>query len=373
MAGAHRRVLAAGSLFAAITLSAAACTSSNSNNNSVSGGSTASSGSSASGTIALLLPETKTTRYEAADKPYFEAKFKQLCPNCTIKYSNADQNAATQQSQAEQAITNGAKVLVLDPVDGDAAAVIAKNATSHGVKVLSYDRLIKGAPVDAYISFDNVKVGQLQGAALVNKLGANAKKGQVIMINGSSDDNNALLFKQGALSALNGKVNIGYQTFTPDWAPDTAGREMDQAITKVGKNNIAAAYSANDGMAGAVVASLKRAGVTPLPPVTGQDAELAAVQRILTGEQFMSVYKAIKPEAEQAAQLAFNMLQGKAVTDLATAKTDNGAGQVPSVLLTPVELTKSNIQSTVIKDGFIKVSDLCAGSYASACKSAGIS
>jgi D-xylose transport system substrate-binding protein len=320
-----------------------------------------------------LLPETKTTRYEAADKPYFEAKFKALCASCKVLYSNADQNSATQQSQAEQAMTNGAKVLVLDPVDGAAAAVIAKEATTKGVKVLSYDRLIKGASVDAYISFDNEKVGQLQGTALLGALGAKAKTGQVIMINGSSDDNNALLFKKGALSVLQGKVNIGYQTFTPDWAPDTAGREMDQAITKVGKSNIAAAYSANDGMAGAIVASLKRAGVTPLPPVTGQDAELAAVQRILTGEQFMSVYKAIKPEAEQAAQLAFNMLQGKAVTDLATAQTDNGAGQVPSVLLTPVELTKSNIETTVVKDGFLKVSDLCAGSYKSACAAAGVS
>ncbi|MGF7236554.1 MAG: sugar ABC transporter substrate-binding protein [Frankia sp.] len=367
-------MLAAGSVLAALTLSVAACTSSNSSSGS--SGSAGSSGtsatSSASGSIGLLLPETKTTRYEAADKPYFEAKFKALCPNCKILYSNADQNAATQQSQAEQAMTNGAKVLVLDPVDGKAAAVIARDAASKGVKVVSYDRLISGAKIDAYISFDNEKVGQLQGQALVDKLGSKAKTGQVIMINGSADDNNALLFKKGALSVLTGKVNIGYQTFTPDWAPDTAGTEMDQAITKVGKNNIAAAYSANDGMAAAIVASLKRAGVNPLPPVTGQDAQVDAVQRILVGQQFMSVYKAIKPEAEQAAQLAFALLQGKTVTDIATSTTDNGAGQIPSVLLTPVELTKSNIQSTVIKDGFLTVSDICTSAYKSACTAAGI-
>jgi D-xylose transport system substrate-binding protein len=372
VAAAHRRLLAAGSMLAVLTLSVAACTSSNSSSGPSSSGSSAGSGKG--GTIALLLPETKTTRYEAADKPYFEAKFKALCPTCKIIYSNADQNTATQQNQADQAITNGAKVLVLDPVDGTAAGVIAKNAASRGVKVVSYDRLIKGAAVDAYISFDNERVGQIQGTALVDKLGAAAKTSQIIMINGSADDNNALLFKKGAHEALDGKIKgVAYETFTPDWAPNTAGTEMDQAITKVGKGKFAAVYSANDGMAGAIVASLKRAGVTPLPPVTGQDAELAAVQRILTGEQFMTVYKAIKPEAEQTAQIAYNLLKGQSITSLATASTSNGAGNVPSVLLTPVELTKANIQSTVIKDGFLKVSDLCAGTYAAACTAAGIS
>jgi D-xylose transport system substrate-binding protein len=370
--GTPRRLLAAGSLLAALVVGAAACTSSNGGSSSSSPSGSAASQGSISGTVALLLPESKTARYEAADKPYFEAKFTQLCPSCKIIYSNANQDSALQQNQAEQALTNGAKVLVLDPVDGKAAAVIARDAAAKGVKVVSYDRLIQGGPVNAYVSFDNQLVGKLQGQALLDKLGAKAKSGQIIMINGSKDDPNALDFNKGALSVLAGKVNIGYQTFTPDWSPDQAGTEMDQAITKVGKGNIVGVYSANDSMAGAVIASLKRAGVAPLPPVTGQDAELTAVQRIVVGDQFMSVYKAIKPEAEQAATLAYTLLQGRPIDSIATARSDNGAGQVPSVLLTPVELTKSNINSTVIKDGFIKASALCAGRYASACSAAGI-
>jgi D-xylose transport system substrate-binding protein len=374
VAGAHRRMLAAGSALAALTLSVAACTSSTSSTSSTSGsGSTVAAGSAGGGTIALLLPESKTTRYEAADRPYFEAKFTALCPACKIIYSNADDSTATQQNQADQAITNGAKVLVLDPVDGKAAAVIAKNATAHGVRVVSYDRLISGAPVAAYISFDNELVGKIQGQALVGELGAKARTGKIVMIDGSADDNNALLFRKGAHEALDGKATIAYETFTPDWDIPTAGREMDQAITKVGKGNIVGVYAANDGLAGAIVASLKRADVTPLPPVTGQDAELAAVQRILTGEQFMTVYKAIRPEANQAAQLAYDLLRGQSVTSIATAATDNGAGSVPSVLLTPVELTKANISGTVIKDGFIRTSALCAGTYATACQAAGLS
>lgn len=378
MVGLSRRLVAAGSLFAALVVGAAACTSSTSSNGTGSGSGPAagpsgqSSGAARTGTIALLLPESKTARYEAADKPYFEAKFASLCPSCKIIYSNANQDSALQQNQAEQALTNGAKVLVLDPVDGKAAAVIARSAAAKGVKVLSYDRLIQGAAVDAYVSFNNQLVGQLQGKALLDRLGANPTRGQIIMINGSKDDPNALDFNKGALSVLNGKVTIGYQTFTPDWSPDQAGTEMDQAITKVGKGNIIGVYSANDGMAGAIIASLKRAGVTPLPPVTGQDAELAAVQRILVGDQFMTIYKPIKPEAEQAATLAYALLQGQSVTSIATARSDNGAGQVPSVLFTPVELTKTNISSTVVKDGFIKASALCAGTYAAACSSAGI-
>jgi D-xylose transport system substrate-binding protein len=371
VAGGRRRLLAIISVAAAVALTAAGCTSSNSSSGNSSG--TGSGQAAQSGTIALLLPETKTARYEAADRPYLEAKIKQLCPGCKVLYSNANQNSATQQTQAEQAITNGAKVLVLDPVDGVAAAVIARSAASRGVKVLSYDRPVKGAPIDAYVSFDNEKVGRLQGQALLDKLGSRASSGQVVMINGSQDDNNALLFKKGALSVLQGKVTIGFETFTPDWAPDTAGREMDQAITKVGKPNIIGVYSANDGMAGAIIASLKRAGFSPLPPVTGQDAELSAVQRILAGDQFMSIYKPIKPEADKSAELAVALLRGQSISGMATEKFDNGAGQIPSAIFDPIVLTKDNVKDTVVKDDYVKVSELCAGSYASACTAAGIS
>ena len=335
------------------------------------GGEASPSAAGASGTIALLLPETKTARYESQDRPLFEAKFKELCPSCEILYSNADQDASKQQQQAEAALTKGAKVLVLDPVDGKSAANIVAKAQQQGVKVLSYDRLTQG-PIDAYISFDNERVGQLQGEGLLKALGDKASSGDIVMINGDPTDNNATLFKKGAHSALDGKVTIGKEYDTPEWSPDNAQREMEQAITALGKGKIVGVYAANDGTAGGAIAALKGAGVSPLPPVTGQDAELAAIQRILAGEQALTIYKAIKPEAEMAAQMAYDLLQGKPPSGTATT-VKNETKDVPSVLLTPVEVTKDNVKDTVIKDGFWTVDQICTGEYAKACASAGLS
>jgi D-xylose transport system substrate-binding protein len=334
------------------------------------GGSASASGGGASGTIALLLPETKTARYESQDRPLFEAKFKELCPNCEILYSNADQDASKQQQQAEAALTKGAKVLVLDPVDGKAAANIVAKAQQQGAKVLSYDRLTQG-PIDAYISFDNERVGKLQGEGLLKALGSKASSGDIVMINGDPTDNNATLFKKGAHSVLDGKVKIGKEYDTPTWSPDNAQREMEQAITALGKDKIVGVYAANDGTAGGAIAALKGGGVNPLPPVTGQDAELAAIQRILAGEQALTIYKAIKPEAEMAAQMAYDLLQGKQPSGTATT-VNNDTKDVPSVLLNPVTVTKDNINDTVIKDGFWKVDQICTGEYAKACASAGL-
>jgi D-xylose transport system substrate-binding protein len=337
---------------------------------STSGGSASPEASGASGTIALLLPETKTARYESQDRPLFEAKFKELCPNCEVLYSNADQDASKQQQQAEAALTKGAKVLVLDPVDGKSAANIVAKAQQQGVKVLSYDRLTQG-PIDAYISFDNERVGKLQGEGLLTALGDKAKAGDIVMINGDPTDNNATLFKKGAHSVLDGKVNIGKEYDTPQWSPDNAQREMEQAITALGKDKIVGVYAANDGTAGGAIAALKGGGVSPLPPVTGQDAELAAIQRILAGEQALTIYKAIKPEAEMAAQMAYDLLQGKPPSGT-TSTVKNDTKDVPSALLTPVEVTKDNVKDTVIKDGFWTVDQICTGEYAKACASAGL-
>ena len=373
-----RRALIAGMAVVAMA-GLAACGSSNNNNSSSSSGgggssSSTNSGGSSGGKIALLLPETKTTRYETADKPDFEAKVQALCSSCQIIYSNADQDASKQQSQAEAAITAGAKVLVLDPVDSASAGAIANQAKQSNIPVISYDRLITGAPVDYYISFDNVQVGKLQGQAMVKALGSPQGK-SIVMINGSPTDNNAKLFKQGAHSVLDSSgVKIAKEYDTPDWSPDKAQTEMDQAITSVGKDNIDGVYSANDGMAAGIVASMKGGGLDPTKvPLTGQDAQVDGIQRILAGQQYMTVYKAIKPEAEAAATLAVALAQGKsAPSGLVNGKTDNGAGQVPSVLLTPISVTKDNVKDTVIKDGFLKASDICTSAYASACKAAGI-
>jgi D-xylose transport system substrate-binding protein len=335
------------------------------------GGSGNPGSTSTGGKIALLLPETKTARYESKDRPLFEAKVKALCSSCEILYSNANQDAAQQQSQAEAALTNGAKVLVLDAVDGAAAAAIANKAKQQNVPVISYDRLITGTPnVDYYISFDNAAVGKLQGTALLQALGSKTNA-SVVMINGSPTDNNAKLFKQGAHSVLDGKVTIAKEYDTPDWSPDKAQNEMTQALTALG-NKVDGVLAANDGTGGGAIAAMKAAGVKPLPPVTGQDAELAAVQRIIAGEQYMTVYKAIKPEAEGAAQLAVDLVQGKKPTN-ATGSTNNGAKDVPSVLLTPVAVTKDTVKSTVVADSFWSASDICTTQYADACKAAGIS
>jgi D-xylose transport system substrate-binding protein len=337
----------------------------------------ATSGGGTSGKIALLLPETKTARYESQDRPLFEKKMKELCPDCQIVYSNADQDASKQQSQAEAAITEGVKVMVLDPVDAASAATIVNRAKQSKIPVISYDRLVSDAPVDYYISFDNEKVGKLQGDALVKKLADDGNpKGPIIKINGAPTDNNAKLFKQGSNDALaQAGVQISKQYDTPDWSPDKAQQEMEQGITAVGKDKIKGVYAANDGTAGGAIAAMKSAGMDPQKiPTTGQDAELAAIQRIIAGTQFMTVYKAIKPEAETAAQLAYDLLQGnKPAADVVNGQTDNGGGQIPSVLLQPVEVTQDNIQDTIIKDGFWTVDQICTAEYKKACTAAGIS
>jgi D-xylose transport system substrate-binding protein len=366
----RKRAASYGGLIAAVTaiaLLAAACST---NNGSSSGGS-----SGGGKTIALLLPETKTTRYEAQDKPLFEAKVKALCSDCKIIYSNANQDASAQQSQADAALTNGAKVLVLDPVDSASAASIVNKAKAKNVPVISYDRLILNAPVDYYISFDNVQVGKLQATELVKKLKANGKSGSIVMINGAPTDNNAKLFKQGAHSVLDSSgVKIAKEYDTPDWSPDKAQTEMQQAITAVGKANINGVYAANDGTGGGAIAAMKGAGMDPKKvPTTGQDAELAAVQRVISGEQYMTVYKPIQPLVDATAPIAVALAQKKPVPGgLVNTQENNGKKMVPTVKLPVIPVTKDNVKDTIVKDGYWTASQICTAAYKSACKAAGI-
>ena len=326
-------------------------------------------------TIALLLPESKTARYETQDRPSFEGKVAELCPECEIVYSNANQDASQQQQQVEAALAQDVDVLVLDPVDSAAAAVLVDAAKAQDVPVISYDRLITDADVDYYISFDNEEVGRLQGQALLDRLTADGNAdGTIVMINGAPTDNNATLFKQGAHSVLDeSTLTIAQEYDTPDWSPDEAQREMDQAITAVGAENIDGVYAANDGTAGGAIAAMKAAGISPLPPVTGQDAELAAIQRILAGEQYMTVYKAITPEAEAAAELAVALARGEdPPSGLVTGSVDNGMKDVESVLLTPIAVTIDNIQDTIVADEFWSVEEICTAEYQQFCADAGI-
>jgi D-xylose transport system substrate-binding protein len=338
--------------------------------------------------IALLLPESKTTRYEAHDHPEFDDAVKAACSDCELIYNNANQDAAEQQSQMESALTDGADVVVLDPVDSASAAAMVTLATQQDVPVVSYDRLILDTPdIAAYVSFDNVRVGELQGSALAKKLAADGNaSGPIVRINGSPTDNNAKLFGEGASKELDAAgVQVAKEYDTPDWSPDKAQTEMDQAITALGKTGFAGVYAMNDGTAGGAIAAMQGAGIdTKTIPTTGQDAELDAVQRILTGDQYMTVYKATRPEAETSAKIAVALAQGKPVPTsgllVQQTKTDNGAADIPSYLLTPVAVTKDNVataeyggQPLIGPDGYWTADDVCTPEVQSACQAAGIS
>jgi D-xylose transport system substrate-binding protein len=367
MAGRKARALAIAAAALALTLGIAAC----GGDDDDSGG-----GGGGGGKIALLLPETKTTRYEEQDRPNFEKHVKELCADCEVIYANANQDPAKQQQQAEAAITQGAKVIVISSVDVKSAAAIVQRAQQSDVKVVAYGRLIPDAPIDYYVSIDPFKVGQQQAEVqmdAIEKDGGSSPK--VVMINGAPTDSNAKPYKDGARQTLEKRGAQVVKSFdTPDWSPDKAQQEMEGSITSLGSDGFNAVYVANDGMAGGAIAALKGGNIDPATRfVTGQDAELAGIQRILVGEQLMTVYQPIIKIAETAAEIAVPIAEGKEpAADVTPEKVDNGEKQVPSALLATIAIEKDNIKSTVVKDGFLKVPDICTGQYAQACKEAGL-
>jgi D-xylose transport system substrate-binding protein len=327
-------------------------------------------------TVGLLLPEKENTRYEQFDYPFFKAKVGDLTRDeGNVKYANAEASATKQAEQIQQMIDDRVDVIVLDAVDAHAIAEGVQKAKDAGIPVIAYDRLAEG-PIDAYISFDNELVGEVQGRSLVEALGEDADSSdKIVMMNGSSTDPNAKQFKAGALSELNGKVTIAQSFDTKDWKPENAEANMTEAIEKIGKKNIAGVYSANDGMAGGIIKALENANVTDLPPITGQDAELSAVQRIVTGEQYMSVYKSYPQEAENAAEMAVARVQGRDIQfdALARDKVDSPTHKgIPAQLVPVVALTQDNLEETVIAEGFYKVSDICTAKYAEDCAELGL-
>ncbi|MCP2308356.1 D-xylose transport system substrate-binding protein [Kitasatospora paracochleata] len=322
-------------------------------------------------TVGLLLPErTSSTRYEAFDKPMIEASITGLCTRCTVDYANADGDEAAQKQQFDALVDRGVKVIVLDPVNAAVTAPWVDRAAKKGTKVIAYDRLAAGK-VAAYISFDNKRTGELQGQALLDALGPKAAGADIVMINGSESDPNAADFKAGAHHALDGKVKrIAYEQ-SGEWKPEVAAQKMNEAIGQLGKNGFQAVYSANDGMAASIIDSLKKAGRTDVP-VGGQDASMDAIRRILTGEQTYTIYKPYRPEADAAANIAVYLIKGLDVTSVATTMTDSHGDQIPSMLLSPIVVTKAKVADTVIAGGLYKASDVCSGQYAKACKDAGI-
>ncbi|MEU3664271.1 substrate-binding domain-containing protein [Streptomyces sp. NPDC032940] len=326
-------------------------------------------------TVGLLLPETENTRYEQFDHPYFEKKIASLTRNeGKVAYANAGSSASKQATQMEKMIDDKVDAIVLDAVDAKSIASSVQKAKDAGIPVIAYDRLAEG-PIDAYISFDNELVGEVQGRSLLEALGDADNSAKIVMMNGSPTDPNAKQFKAGAMSELNGKVTIAQSFDTKDWKPVNAEANMAEAIESIGKDDIAGVYSANDGMAGGVIKALEAAGVTELPPITGQDAELSAVQRIVAGEQYMSVYKSYPQEAENAAEMVVAHIQGRDIQfdALTRDKVDSPSHQgIPAQLVPVVALTKSNIKDTVVADGFYKVSDICTAKFAADCAEIGL-
>ena len=320
----------------------------------------------------VLLPDTTSSvRYQLFDKPYLAAAFKAAGVSNSIL--NAQGSAQTQRSQGDQCLTQGAKVILLDALDSATGASIENAAYAKKVKVIDYDRLVLNGKAAYYVSFNNVVVGKTMGKGLVAALKKNGKYSKhpvIAELNGGITDNNATLFKQGYDSVLNPLYKNG--TFKKaksgdqwtDWDAQKGATIFEQMLAK-NNNKIDGVIAAHDNLAGAVIADLKSHKLKPIP-VTGQDATPQGVQYILAGWQSGTVYKAVKKEAAAAAKAAIQIIKGQKVTGV-NGKTNNKVRDVPSILLTPVWVTKANYK-ILFKDGFLKRSQVCVGAYKKLCK-----
>jgi D-xylose transport system substrate-binding protein len=329
---------------------------------------------SGEGSIWVLLPDSASSaRWETDDRRFFEGAFEAAGVDYNIV--NAEGDARTQQTQAEQAIAAGAKVILLVNLDSGSAAAIIAAAREAGVKVVDYDRLtIEGPGADIYVSFDNVTVGRTMGEVLEPLINAQTNP-KVALLNGGPTDNNSTLFREGYLSIAQPHFDDGSWTKVDDqWVPEWSNQEalvvFEQMLTAA-NNDITAVFAANDGLAGAVIAAFKNAGIDPGTagiPISGQDATVGGIQNILAGDQAMTVYKPIKAEAYAAAQAAIALLRGENLTALTGGLTlSNGTNDIPFLALEPIGVTKDNIAETVIADGFRTWEEICVGDFAQYC------
>lgn len=315
-----------------------------------------------------FLAEKTSLRYEASDVPNFQIDLATSCPTCTVDvYFAATQDEQNQ--QAAQALRDGATVLVVAPKDSAGAATIAQQATSADARVISYDSLITGAAIDAFVTFDSGKVGAIGAQAVLD---ANPAPGAVVVeLDGDAGNSNAAWVARGATSVLDGKITTGFQAWVPDWSADNAEVAMRQALTALDGTPIAGVVGANDSIAKGAAKALRDAGYEgTLPPISGQDADVAALQRLLTGEQAVTAYKPMPQLAQAAADMALALGRGESIRT--TTTTDNGAGAVPTTLLDPTAVTAANLAATVLADEFTTVEALCAGVASQACVSAGL-
>ncbi len=325
--------------------------------------------------VGVILPDSKTSaRWETADRPFLEKAFKAA----GVKYDiqNAQGDKAAFQTIADQLLTKGVNVLVIVNLDSGTGKAVLDKAKSQGVATIDYDRLTLGGGADYYVSFDNVAVGKLQGQGLQKCLTDKAyQKPKVAELNGSPTDNNATLFAQGYNSVLDplytaGTYTKGPNQSVPDWDNAQAGTIFEQMLTS--NKDIKGVLVANDGMANSVISVLKKNSLNGQVPVTGQDATVQGLQHILDGDQCMTVYKAVKKEADAASRLAVALAKGESPATNQTAKDTTAGKDVPAVLETPQLIYKENVKD-VVADGFVSKSDLCTGDYAAKCTAAGIS
>jgi D-xylose transport system substrate-binding protein len=328
-----------------------------------------SGGNTKSAKVAFLMPDEASTRYEEHDRPGFVKEMKQLCSGCDVLYQNADADASKQQQQFNSVLSQGAKAIVIDPVDSTAAASLVNQAKARGVKVISYDRPIPTVKTDFYVSFDNEKIGKSIAKSLVDHLksaNVSPSSGGLLEVNGSPTDAAAGLIKKGIHEGLAGS---GYRTLaeydTPDWNPAKAQQWVAGQVSRFGKK-ILGVVAANDGTAGGTIAALKAAGVSPLPSVTGNDATTAGLQLIIAGDQYNTISKPSEIVAAAAANVAVQFLAGE------TPKAETTLFDTPSKLFVPAVITAENLKSEIIDKKINTTEQLCSGRYAEGCKKLGI-
>ena len=352
-------VLAVGALGLSLTLSAC-------------GSSDNSSGSSkkADAKIGVILPDTESSvRWETADRPALETAFK----DANVKYDiqNAQGDATQMGKIADSMIANGVTVLAIVNLDNASGAAIEEKAKNQGIATIDYDRLTLGGSAQYYVSFDNKKVGQLQGEGLQNCLGKD-KKANIVYLNGSPDDSNATSFAEGAHSVLDANKNykVVAEQAVPGWDNTKATTIFEQMFTQ-NKGKIDGVLAANDGLGGSAISILEKNNLAGKVPVTGQDATVQGLQDILSGKQCMTVYKSAKQEAGALAKLAIALAKGEKGEATGSVKDTEGNRDVPAVLLDPVAVTKANVKD-VVADGGAKAADVCKG-FEKECKANGVS
>lgn len=304
--------------------------------------------------IGFAMDTLKEERWQR-DRDMFVAKAKALGAEVLVQSANG--NASMQISQAENLLTQNVDVLVVVPANAVTAAAIVEKAHKAGKKVISYDRLIRNADVDYYISFDNEEVGRLQASYLVSR----APKGNYVLIGGSPTDNNAKMFRDGQMQILKpliakGDIKIVVDQWARDWQSSEALKHTENALTRA-RNDIQAVVASNDGTAGGVIAALSQQKLAGKVLVSGMDADLAACQRVAEGTQSMTVYKPIKLIADKGAELAVQVARGD-VPKFDLSKVNNGKKDVDALLLKPIQVDRSNLEATIIKDGFHSKADI---------------